>query len=188
MKTFELEGQEYTLPEGWHEVSVELFEKLAEHSLMLSEYKSQLQFSLEMLSILLGLEVEKLKRLNKASFDILSDSCEWANQKIVPSGKKEFSIENEIYEPIKDLNSLTMGEQIDLEILLNDAKPFESLSSILPILVRRMKTIVKEGQEKRVRCDYDAEEFLKNKELFKKHLMVADVINLKDSFFFGAIH
>ena len=186
MKTFELQGQEYTLPEGWHEVNLATFERMVEHSGNLAEYKSNLQFALEMLSILLEMPVDTLKRLNKQSFDILSDSCEWANQNIIPTNKKEFDIDGEIYVPLTDLNQITMGEQIDLEVLASDSKSNEMLTNLLPILVRKAVPKSVKGESVLVPEEYDSSTYHDRKQLFRENLMVADVITLRDNFFFGA--
>ena len=185
MKTFELQGQEYTLPEGWHEVNLATFERIVDHSQNLADYKSNLQFALEMLSILLEMPIDTLKRLNKASFDILSDSCEWTNQAIIPTNRKEFEINGEIYVPLTDLNQITMGENIDLEILATNSKGNEMLTNILPILIRKAIPKSVNGKTKLIPSEYDSSQYDDTKELFREHLMVADVIGLRDSFFFG---
>lgn len=185
MKTFELEGKEYTLPEGWHEVNLGLFEKLVEHSLNLPEYKSNLQFALEMLSLLLGLDVSILKKLNKESFEVLSDSCSWTSEEITPSNKEVFEIDDKIFVPLKDYNSITMGEQIDLELIVADSKPHETLSNILPVLLREAKKVDKNGETILKPSEYNYENYSEYKELFRQNVMVADVIKFRDNFFFG---
>lgn len=185
MKIFELEGKEYMMPEGWHEVNLGLFERIVEHTDNLSEYKSNIQFALEMLSILLGMPFEDLKRLNRASFEALSDACQWTNDPIEPTNKKEFEINGDIYVPLSDLNQITMGENIDLEILATNSKGNEMLTNILPILIRKAIPKSVKGKTKLIPSEYDSSQYDDTKELFREHLMVADVIGLRDSFFFG---
>lgn len=185
MKTFELQGQTYDLPEGWHEVSLGLFEKMVLHSQNLPEYKSNLQFALEMLAILLDIDVETIKRLNKTSFDLLSQACEWTNQAIVPTTKKQFEIDGQVYVPINNFSQITMGEQIDLELMIADSKGHEVLTNILPILIRKAVPKIEGEKTTLIPSAYDSSTYRETRELFRNHLMVSDVIDFKDRFFFG---
>lgn len=186
MKVIEIGGIDYKMPEGWFDVSVEKFEKIMKHSSLLNEYKSQTLFALEMFSILLDAPVDVVKRLSRESYQILSDECVWVNKDIKPSNRMTFEIEGDLYIPIKDLNKMNMGEAIDLELIINDSTKEELLINILPILIRKAKPIIKEnGETELIAEDYDADIYAKNKELFKKHLMISDVIKFKDFFLNG---
>lgn len=182
MISVEINGNEYDLPEGWNEVSVERFEKIMRHSLFLKEYKSQTLFALEMFAILLGAPIEDIKKLNKESFEVLTEKCAWANEEIKGSNKEEFHIGDDVYIKIKDFNSLSMGDAVSLEIMMAESKSEEVLGNILPVLIRKAKPVVKNGETKLVPDEFDADNYAEIRELFKKNIMVSDVIGLQSFF------
>lgn len=179
----ELEGHEYTLPEGWGEVNLEKFEKLMKHFSVLSEYKSQFQYAIELFAILLDAPVDKLSKITKGSFELLAEKIKWSDGTITPTGTKEWTIEGQDYMVVKDLNSLEMGEMVSLELQIGNSQNWELLTNILPILVRKVKTInLPNGDIKKVPDRFDAESYEETKQLFRKHMMVADVNELRDFF------
>lgn len=182
MVTIEINGTDYELAEGWHEVSVELFEKIMKHSLFLKEYKSQTLFALEMFGILLDAPIDEIKKLSKKSFEILSEKCAWASGEITASNKKEFHINDKVYVIVKDFDSLNMGDAISLEIMMEESKSEEVLGNILPILVREAKPVVKEGKTELAPGDFDADNYKEIRDLFKKNIMISDVIGLQSFF------
>ena len=182
MIQIEILDKEYDLPEGWHEVSVEKFEKIIKHSTFLSEYKSQMLFALEMIAIILDAPLEDIKRLNKESFEILADKCAWAKNEIMATPKDEIHIGDEVFIPIKDFNKLTMGDTVSIELMIAESKPEEVLGNILPVLVRKGVSKVKEGKTILVPGEFDADEYSELKDLFKKNIMVTDVMNIKTAF------
>lgn len=179
----ELEGNEYNLPEGWTEINLEKFEKLMKHFSILSDYKSQYQYAIELFSILLDAPIEDLSRITKGSFELLAEKIKWSNGTITPTGIKEWTIEGQEYMVIKDLNSLEMGEMVSLELQIANSQNWELLTNMLPILVRKVKTIqTKNGDIKKVPERFDAESYEETKQLFRKYMMVADVNELRDFF------
>jgi hypothetical protein len=182
MNIVEIEDKEFNLPEGWNEVSVELFSEITKHSGFLSEYKSQTLFALEMLAILIGTEKETIMKLNKESFTTLAELCNWMNNDVKPTDKVEWEINGEIWVALTDFNKLTMGEAISLELILTDSKPEEVLINLLPLLIRKAKTVVKGGEKVLVPSDFNEEEYDENKEILKKEIMITDAIKLKGFF------
>ena len=184
MLVIEIGENKYNLAEGWEEISVRKFERIIKHSQFLSEYKSQTLFALEMFSILLDAPLEEVKRLNKESFSILSDKCAWVNGEVKPSNKIEFQINGDLYIAMKDFNTLSMGDAVSLELIINDSSNDNMIGNILPVLVRKAKPIIKNGETKLVAEDFNDSEYSELKELFLDNLMIVDVIGLKD-FFLG---
>ena len=183
MMVIELEGMEYNLPEGWSEINLEKFEKLVKHFSVLSEYKSQFQYAIELFAILLDAPIENLSKITKGSFEILSEKVKWSNGQIESTGVKEWTIDGEDYIAIKNLNSLEMGEVVSLELQISNSKNWELLTNILPILIRKVKVVnLPNGETKKVPEKFDADNYEETKEFFRKHLMVADVNELKDFF------
>lgn len=182
MKIVEIGDKDYNLPEGWHEISVKKFERIAKHSSLLNEYKSQTLFTLELISIILDAPLDDIKKLDREAFSFLNKSLDFMNTEITWSGKKEYEIDGEIYLILEDLNKLTMGDSISLEIMLQDSKPEETLINILPILVRKAKVVEKKGEKIYKASEFNADEYGELKELYNEKLMIADVIKVKDFF------
>jgi len=183
MMVIELEGVEYNLPESWSEINIEKFEKLINHYSILSEYKSQYQYAIELFAIMLGSPIETLSKITKGSFEILTEKVKWSNDPIQPTGVKEFIIDKVEYMAVKNLNSLEMGEVVSLELQIANSSAHELLTNILPILVRKVKVItLPNGDTKKVPDKFDADNYEETKQLFRKHLMVADVNELRDFF------
>jgi hypothetical protein len=183
MIIIELEGKEYSMPENWNEVNLEMFEKLIKHFGILSEYKSQFLYAIELFSILTGADVEDLSKMTKGSFEVLSKQVSWASQDIPTTGVREWVIDGEEWMAIKDMDSLEMGEVVSLELTIANSKDYELLTNVLPILVRRVKKITKpNGEIKKVPERFDADNYQEIRELFRKNMMVGDVNELKSFF------
>jgi hypothetical protein len=178
----ELEGKHYNMPSDWSEVSLEVFEKVMKQSSLLSEYKSQILYGIELFSILTGATIENLKEMTRNSFEELSKYIKWVNEDIKSTKRKSWVIDKIEYMSIENLNALSMGDSVSLEIMINESDQSTLLGNILPILVRRVNEVSKDGKVVKVPAPFDAENYNEIKELFKKNLMVADVIDLKDFF------
>jgi hypothetical protein len=183
MITVELEGREWNMPAGWNEVSIEMFEKIVKQSSMLNDYKSQTQFAIEMFHVLTGAPIEDLNKMTRAGFETLSKYTEWVNTEIKGTKRKTWVFDGIEYMAIEDLNALTMGESVSMELIINDSTSEELLTNLLPVLIRKVKKIQKtNGKVKKVPDAFDANEYNELKELFRKNLMVADVFELKSFF------
>lgn len=183
MTIIELEGKEYNLPEGWHEINLEKGEKLMKHFSILSEYKSQFQYAIELFAILLEAPIENLSKITKGSFDILAEKVKWSEGKIEPTGVKEWEIEGQKYMAIKDLNSLEMGDMVSIELQIANSQNWELLTNLLPIIIRKAKEITLPNGDVKFVCDkFDADNYEETKQLFRKNLMIGDVNELRDFF------
>lgn len=183
MVIIELEGEEYNMPSGWDEVNIDMFEKIVHLSTGLSKYKSEIEFSIDMMALLTGAEKESLMKMTRKSFETLNGRLSWVNTEVKPSKKKIFTIDGEEFMPIENLNELSMGESISLEITIKDSNEANILTNILPILIRRVKLVERtNGKRKKVPASFNAEEYEELKELFKNNLTVPDVIELKAFF------
>lgn len=175
--------KEYELPENWDEVNLDKFERIIEKNGLISEYKSQILFGLEIFGILIGADIEDLKSLTKTSFETLSNEISWINEAPVGVDKDEFVIEGEVFKPLKDLNKLTMGDNISLELMIAESNEANLLINILPILLRKVKKIKNENGEWSEELEpFDADKYMERKKLFSKNIYITDVINFKDFF------
>ena len=182
MKIVEIDGQDYNMPEGWHEVTVEKFYKFTAHADKMKEYKSDTLFSLEMYSILLDAPADVIKKLTQESYVILTDELSWISKDVKPSEKIQFNIEDNVYVPIREFQKMTMGEMIDIELMIADSDKNELMINLLPILVRKAEPKFKGSKTKLVPSEYDSSKYFELKELFKKNLMITDVISFNDFF------
>lgn len=181
MIIIELEGKEYTMPSSWEEVNLKKFEDIMGQLSVFSEYKSQNQYALDLIQILTEAPKEQLVNMTRASFTELSNSIKWINEPIKTDRKNTFTINGEEYMAVENLNALSMGDTVSLEILINDSKGTLELN-ILPILIRKTKEIIKNGQVVKVPGEFDADNYEETRELFKKHLNITEVLWIKDFF------
>lgn len=179
MKKVEIGDNQYDLPESWSDITVKKFEEIVAHTKNLAEYKSDILFALEMFSILLEAPLEEVKKLNKDAFQFLSDTLEWANSE-VPNNEaiETYEIDGEVWMPIKDLGKLTMGEVVDLELILKNSTETNVLSNLLPLLIRKAKPKTSGGLKP---GDFNLEDYEEIKEKCKT-LKVTEVIHLKSFF------
>jgi hypothetical protein len=186
MITLKINNKEYGLPEGWSEVNLDKFEKIMVKNSQIKEYKSQILFGLEVLSILIDCEVDDLKNLTRASFETLSNEISWINEAPVGIEKDNFIIEGEMWRPIKDLNKLTMGDNISIELMIGESNETNILNNILPILMRKVRGVKGEGGITYEELEpFDSMNYVKTRGLLSKSVMITDVINFKDFFLSG---
>jgi hypothetical protein len=187
MKIFEINNKDYNLPQDWNEVNLEKFERIVKHSGILSEYKSKILYAIEMFGILLDAPIDEIKKLDRKSYDILAENCEWATKEVVSSKRREWQFDGETWRSFDELNKLTMGDSISLELMINESNEQNLLTNILPILIRKEKKVTRGDKEITILEDFDAESYEETKQLFRKNMMVSDVIWLKDFFLNGEV-
>jgi hypothetical protein len=121
--------------------------------------------------------------MNRESFDKMGDLCDWVNDEIPTTDVNSWIIEGVEYRAVSNMNALTMGDNISLEIMINESDEANILGNILPILIRKTKQVTKEdGSVKVSLTDFDADNYDETRTLFKKHFNVADVFQLKSFF------
>jgi hypothetical protein len=183
MVILKIADKEYNLSEGWNEVNLEKFKLIMKKNQLIREYKSQILFGLEIFSILIDCHVDDLKNLTKTSFETLTGEISWINDAPVGIEKEYFIIDGVKWKPLKDLNKLTMGDNISIEMMINESDETDMLINILPILLRRVRVVKDElGNEVEELMPFDAEKYEMTKTLFMKNIFITDVINFKDFF------
>lgn len=183
MITIELEGKEYVMPEGWDEVSVGTFEKIVQLASQYAAYGSDAEYVIDMLATLTGAPKDVLLRITRKSFDDLSQRLSWVSEEVSPSNKESWLINGIEYMPVRNLDTLTMGDSVSMELMVKESNEANILGNLLPMLIRKVKKIdAGGGKTKKVADAFDANEYAETKELFNKHLMVCDVIRLKSFF------
>jgi hypothetical protein len=181
-----IEGQEFNLPEGWHEVNLEKFSKIIKLNDRISEWKSTIEFSIEIFSTLLGVEKSKIELLTRASFNTLLEETKWLYSDVPSTPKDEFTLLGKRWRILKDLNKLTMGESISLELKISESDNSTILSNIIPILLREIVEVKEDGKTTEVLQAFRAEDYTALKEECDKSIMVTEIISFKDFFLSGA--
>lgn len=184
---FEINNKDYNLPQDWSEVNLEKFERIVKHSGILSEYKSKILFAIEMFGILLDAPTEEIKKLDRKSYDILAQNCQWATDEVKSSKRREWEFNGERWVSFDELNKLTMGDSISLELMINESNEQNLLTNILPILIRKEKKVMRGDKEITLLEEFDADTYEETKQLFRKNIMVSDVIWIKDFFLDGEV-
>ena len=182
MVVVKIADKEWNLPESWSEVSLEKFSKIILKNSQIEEYKSQIKFSLEILSILLDCEIEDLNNLTKESFEKLTSEIDFIGTAPVGVDKEDFYFEGKRWRLLKDLNKLKMGDNISLELVIKESNDATLLINILPILLREVKEIKVDDKIEIQLKDFDAEKYDELKTLFMKNIFITEVINFKSFF------
>ena len=65
------------MPQGWNDINIEKFEKLVKHFSILSDYKSQFQYAIELFAILLDAPIDNLSKITRGSFEILGEKVKY---------------------------------------------------------------------------------------------------------------
>ena len=185
MRKFEIGNEEFDLPESWAELSVERFEKLLHHSSIFGKYKSHVLHAIETFGILLDCPSELIKKLDRKSYNILAENCEWSNDEIVSTKRKSWVLDGQEYMVFDNMDSLLMEDNISLELIIKDSVDTNLTSNILPVLIRKVREEIKDGKIVKVLEEFDAENYEYTKELFKKELMIGDVLWIRDFFLTG---
>lgn len=142
--------KEFNIPTDWNEISIKTYRQL----LTIDDSTSVIEQRMKIISILIGVDSEIVEQIYEEDFIILENAIEWLiklEQKEnglewvigeIPDIKKEFiEINDEKYYVYSDFNKLTMGEQISLNILLEQTQGnlLSSYNKLLCILLRKKK-------------------------------------------------
>lgn len=140
------------IPTGWEDVTVNQFQALRQ--LNREDFKSDFSYVRNVLEILT--DIEDVKFLNLESVSQILPHIEFINTQ--PSYKRidSFEYRGERYEWIGDFSSITVGEALSIEqiIDLEDLNYTQAFDVVLAVLLR------KEGEE------FNAETFNKNRALY----------------------
>ena len=182
-----INGKEFSLPESWKEVKLKTFLQLEDIEKRKKEYLSELKYSIEVISILLGCDADLLYDLDSDGFQKITQEIEWMNK--LPENNKLsiIEIEGQTYAFPKDLNKLTMGEIISIEINIKN-KEYDLLK-LLSILLRPAKKVKDDetGEEIWVQEPFRANNMEYREKLFLEHLSYYDVFSFIQAFSDGGV-
>ena len=160
--------QEYDLPENYDELSLGKFITLSK---ILEDKKndSDFKFSLNLISTIIGCEIDTLYGLNLNDMNTLIKEVNWITQTPLKKKTKKIIVEGVEY-GFLDLNGITTGEMISVESFntnLKDNK--DNIHLVLSILFRPIVN----GKITPLESDYNV--ILERAELFKNKMMIGEV-------------
>jgi len=143
------------MPDGWHEVSVGMFQELSQIESTDGEQKA-----IELISILADRDPEEIKTISPEDFKLIIPAILWTN--VVPNNeyKTDIEIDGVVYY-LQKLKNLSLGEWIDLDNWCE--KSVENMHKIFALLYRPV------GEE------YNTDKMNERAEMFKEKLMISDV-------------
>lgn len=169
----------YSLPQGWHEVTVRKFTEIVALSQKIKEYKSGIEFSIEMLSLLMKAPASELRQMTRKSFEEIDKHIQWIKEDIPQTEKRTWFIDGRRFEAKQDYSDLTLGENIDVELIIHDSKQWEILENLLPILIRETKQIDEKTFEEIPYGDINKREV---QEVLANNIIVTEVTAIRDFF------
>lgn len=156
---------DYTIPSSWKEVTLRQYIDL----MCIDEKLTSSEKIFQTLSILLGISIRQAKKLSAAEFALIEKSLEWSNS--LPVGKFDMrvKIKDREYAIIPNLESLSIGEFIDIEEYASNFNT--QVHNLISVLYR---PIVEEGEWGYKVEDYDSEKCRGRAEIFLDHFSVED--------------
>jgi len=177
MIKIKIDDTTFDLPSGWMDVSLSGLMKL--NRLQKQSFKSNIDQTSSLLVAMTDIPEDLILSLPIDDFKQLSELLDWASK--MPSEENVQSIitiDEVDYSPI-DIQTMSAGEFISLEVFQNGADAEENFHYVASILIRP----VVEGKIERLKDMLDIQ---KRADLFKEKLMVGLYWPIVQSFFVGA--
>lgn len=156
-----------TVPDSWEDVTIDQFQEI---NTLTSEGTEK---TIDIISIFLNEDPELIKKFDITTYTKLISMLGWSNE--MPSDanyKPILKIKDQEYGLIPRLNTLLLGEWMDLEHYINE-DPIQNIHFIMSILYRPLITAFNDRD--RLIEPYDAEVMVRQAELFKKHIKIGEV-------------
>jgi hypothetical protein len=136
----ELDGElmDFNMPTSWSEITIETAGKIYSINV---EGKTKIESSVEIISILTGIETDYLYMLTPQQFGEIVEATKFTNEEIKGELVDSIVIGEEEYFLKKDFSQLTMGEVISIETILKqfDNNYMAALPQLLCIFLRKKK-------------------------------------------------
>jgi len=175
MKKLEIE-----IPQSWDEISVTKFQELQE--VKEKDFTSKVEYLIQILSIMADVDAMAISGINIGNLHHLVSQMEFLQTPITIDKKDSVIIGKDEYKWKCDLNSLTLGEMVSIEqiIDLEELNYTMAYDVIMAVLLRKIK-------EDGTLEDFDADNFEKNRELFSQ-VPITDVNGMLLFFLGGGKH
>jgi hypothetical protein len=175
-------AEEFSLPEGWHEVNLRTFQTVISLNERIEEWKSTVEFSIEVFTSLIGCPKENIMNLTRESFNTLVEETKWLYTEVPSNPKEEFELLGSKWRLLKDLNKLTMGETISLELKISESNATTILANIVPILLRRVKEVKVSDKIETSLMAFEADKYEQLREEVLDKINVTEIISFRDFF------
>lgn len=159
------------VPVCWNDVSVYKFQEL--RTLKVEDYKSELSYSSEVMSVLCGFDA---KNIDSETFSIISKELSFLSSPVSNDVIESVIIGKDTYKWIGSFNQITVGEMISIEqiIDLEELNYTQGYDVIAAVLLRKVKD---NGQL----SDFNANTFNESREMFSN--LPIDQLNGMVNFF-----
>lgn len=174
------EIQEYNLPTKWSEIKLWQFSEIMQlnEKLNLDDERDKNIAGINILSVLLDCEDELIRKMSIEQFHELSSKINFVSETL-PTGvlPQNFTLNGKRYRFDSALNKMSMGQFVDLDMMLKNSNQWKNLHQIVACLFREEKEVpgILNKLKRKKNKEYTIEEYsieTKNKraELFKKEL------------------
>lgn len=183
-----IKDNEYECPESWSEVTLKQYLQMVKVAQVFEDYKSELEWTLDSISALTDIPRKDLESLKTDSYVKLVDKLKWISETPTGADLEPIVINNVTYVFPKDLNQITMGESISIDLAIKSSdNRADSFINMLPILLRPGKQVenMETGEIEWQQQEFETQNLEARKKLFLDNIKVSQVIKLQDFFLNG---
>ena len=167
--TIDEEVKVFDIPQGWEDVTIGTYEKLANID---KTNENEFQMAIDVLCAISGMSLDDAYALPVDRMPDILEHITFTNTEIKPTDKEYIEIHGDKYYLKKDFNQLTNGEVISLELL---NKKYENniekgMGEMLCIFLRQKK---ENGN-----LEGFKNSFMERVEMFSDKVSIADVYNM----------
>lgn len=135
MKEITIKKEVYNLPESWEEISLKQFNDIQ----LISELEtSATRKSIKTLAVLLGIDEKMVAKIPIKESSLIDLS--FLQKEIPRKAVTQFTIDDITYSPIKDFNTLSLGEYADIDYYMNNDL-FNNIHYIAAIVCRPINVL-----------------------------------------------
>lgn len=161
-----------TVPTSWEDITVNQYQML--NTLERDKYKTDMLYTIALIDILCGIDSKKLPI---HSFNEIALLISFLTLELKPIRKETITVEGEVFHWVADFGSISVGEMISVEQIID----MEELTYNLSVDVIAAVLLRKEGE------DFDAKEFTKRRDLFGE-LPITELLGMVNFFSNGGRH
>lgn len=138
MKTIVINKVEKEIPESYEDVSIAMYKRIVEIKDIITEDLNNTQKTAALLSKILDIGIKEIYLTTVTEFNKAVEALAFLNEPIKPKELKTLTIEGDTYFIKKDLETLSVGEMISLEIYIQQNPTFiEMLAPSIALMLGR---------------------------------------------------
>lgn len=183
MIQLQIDDKVYECPTQWDEISLRKFLKFSQIE---TQNDSQWRQTALLISALTDIPVEDVYEFDIDSIKTIGEEIKFLHQEIKSNKQTSLMIDGKEYGIINNLNNLTTGEFISLELeLRNKERGFlENFINCLPIIIRPIEIVENKetGKTQKVVEKFTTDNLQWRKDLFLDKLTPKDIWWIKDFF------